>query len=51
MNNSEKTDDKLIDVASLEEIAQQPTGELLEVETAELEQVAGGGNGTVLGYD
>lgn len=49
MNNPRNIDDKVEEVAYLEEMTQQPAAEVREVETAELEQVAGGGDGTVLG--
>lgn len=51
MKNPERIDNELTDVAHLEQMTQEPADELREVETAELEQVAGGGNGTAIGYD
>lgn len=50
MNNPERVNIDPADVATLDEIDQPPAGELLEIESTELEQVAGGGGGTAIGY-
>jgi hypothetical protein len=50
MNNPEQINDDSADVARLDEMTQQPADELLEIQPAKLEQVVGGGDGTVIGY-
>jgi hypothetical protein len=49
MNSPERINDDLPDTQHPDEMTQQPTDELLEIEPAKLEQVAGGGDGTALG--
>jgi hypothetical protein len=49
MNNFERTTDDVPDARYPDEMTQQPADELLEIEPAKLEQVAGGGDGTALG--
>jgi hypothetical protein len=49
VSKSEKLSSDLAAEAQFDEMTQQPANELVEVETAKLEQVAGGPDGTVLG--
>ena len=49
MNNPEQINNDPADVAALDEMGRQPADELTEIESAELEQVCGGGDGTASG--
>ena len=49
MNSPEHSNDDPSVTRHTDEMTQQSTDELLEVETAQLEQVAGGGDGTAIG--
>lgn len=50
MNNPEKINNDLVDSVPLDEQDQLPAGSMIEIDNAELEQVTGGGDGTVLAY-
>jgi hypothetical protein len=50
MNNPEQINNNPADVTTLDEMGQQTAGELLEIESSELEQVSGGGGGTAVGW-
>lgn len=49
MNNPKQINNDRADLTTLDEMCQQAAGELLEIESTELEQVSGGGDGTAMG--
>jgi hypothetical protein len=49
VNNPKKINNDPADVTTLDEMGQLAAGELLEIESTELEQVSGGGGGTAVG--
>ena len=49
MNNPSQINDESGDVARLDEMTPRLADELTDVDSVELEQVAGGGDGTALG--
>ena len=49
MKSFERINDGFPDAQYPDEMTQPPADELLEIEPAKLEQVAGGGDGTALG--
>lgn len=51
MNNPRKINNDPADSVPLDYQGQQPADSMIEIDNAELEQVSGGGNGTVIGYD